>query len=330
MGSPFASLFQLPFQLSWELGSLIVAVTVLLAASAAAIYSWLTPQRDVVTRIQEVVGQSGSAPIRLARSEATTAASLFARLASPLVELTKPLAADEISQLRRQLIHAGRRSRHALEVFVACKVALAVIATATFLHLNSQASNGLRLPMVAVVAVLLCAGGFLLPNVWLTLATTRRQNMLRRSLPDAMDLLVTCVEAGLGLDPALARVARELRLSAPLLASELNLTFLETQAGLPRREALRRLAERTGVGDLRQLAAVLTQTEIFGTSVAAALRVHGDGMRISRMQNAERKAAMVAVKMTIPLVLFILPALVGVLLGPAVVSIATKMFDKAF
>jgi tight adherence protein C len=326
MGTPFAALFNV----SWELGGLIAAVTVLLAASAAAIHSWLTPQRDVVSRIQEVTAQTGSAPIRLARSEATTAASIFGRLAAPLVELTKPLAADEISQLRRQLIHAGRRSRHALEVFVACKVGLAVIATATFLRLNSQTVDGLRMPLVAVVAVLLCAGGFLLPNVWLWLATSRRQNLVRRSLPDAMDLLVTCVEAGLGLDAALSRVARELRLSAPLLAGELNLTFLETQAGVPRREALRRLAERTGVGDLRQLAAVLTQTEIFGTSVAAALRVHGDGMRVSRMQNAERRAAMVAVKMTIPLVLFILPALVGVLLGPAVVSIATKMIDKGF
>lgn len=312
----------------WEVGVLVVGVSVLLAATAAAIHSWATPQRDAVSRIQEVAGQGQGAPVSLSRPEATGAAAAFGRLASPLVALTKPVAADEISQLRRQLVHAGRRSRHAVEIFLGCKAALAVAATAFFLNMNSRAPNGLRFPMVALVAVLICAGAFLAPNVWLSLVTSRRQNRLRQALPDAMDLLVTCVEAGLGLDAALARVSRELARSSPLLAAELNLTFLETQAGIPRRDALGRLAERTGVDDLRQLAAVLTQTEIFGTSVAAALRVHGDGMRINRMQNAERKAAMVAVKMTIPLVLFILPALIGVLLGPAIVSIATKMIDK--
>lgn len=316
------------FGMSWEPLALVVGVTVLLAAAGAAIYSWAVPRRDVVSRIQEVAGQSDSAPIRLARPEATKAGAMLGRLASPLVQLTQPLAAEEMSQVRRQLVHAGHRSKHALEIFLGIKVALAVGATGTFLHINSRAVDGLRMPVAAVVAVLVCAGAFLLPNLWLSLAIGRRKNNLRRALPDAMDLLVTCVEAGLSLDASLSRVARELQLSAPLLAGELNLTFLETQAGIARREALRRLAERTGVDDLRQLAAVLTQTEVFGTSVAAALRVHGDGMRISRMQNAERKAATVAVKMTIPLVLFILPALVGVLIGPAAVSIATKMIDK--
>lgn len=326
MSTVLASLASVP----WQVGVLIIGVTVLFAATAAAIYSWLGPERDAVARIQEVAAQVPGATVSLSRPEATGAAAIFGRLASPLVALTRPVAADEISQLRRKLVHAGRRSRHAVEIFLGCKVGLAVAATACFLELNSRAPNGLRFPMVALVAVLICAGAFLAPNVWLTLVTGRRQNRLRHALPDAMDLLVTCVEAGLGLDTALARVSRELGRSAPLLAAELNLTFLETQAGIPRREALGRLAERTGVDDLRQLAAVLTQTEIFGTSVAAALRVHGDGMRISRMQNAERKAAMVAVKMTIPLVLFILPSLIGVLLGPAFVSIATKMFDKGF
>jgi tight adherence protein C len=137
-----------------------------------------------------------------------------------------------------------------------------------------------------------------------------------------MDLLVTCVEAGQGLDQALLRVATELKAVAPLLASELNTTFFEAQAGLSRRESFRRLAERTGVDDLRQLAAVLTQTEIFGTSIARALRVHAEGMRTVRMHHAERQAGMVSVKMTFPLVLCILPTVVGVVLGPAIVKMA--------
>jgi tight adherence protein C len=114
---------------------------------------------------------------------------------------------------------------------------------------------------------------------------------------------------------------------SPLLAGELNTTFLEAQAGFSRRESFRRLSERTGVDDLRQLAAVLAQTEIFGTSIARALRSHSDGMRITRMQQAERKAAMVGVKMTFPLVLCILPTVIGVVLGPAIVSIAEHLLN---
>jgi tight adherence protein C len=136
-----------------------------------------------------------------------------------------------------------------------------------------------------------------------------------------MDLLVTCVEAGLGLDAAMARVSEEMTLASPILATELNHTFLEVQAGIPRADSFRRLAERTGVEDLRALSAMLIQTDIFGTSVARALRVHSDGMRVKRMQRAEEKAAMVSVKMTIPLVLCILPSLIAVVMGPAVVMI---------
>jgi tight adherence protein C len=143
-----------------------------------------------------------------------------------------------------------------------------------------------------------------------------------------MDLMVTCVEAGLGIDAAMARVADEIGLASPLLGAELNLTFLEVQAGVSRPDAFRRLAERTGVEDLRSLSAMLIQTELFGTSVARALRVHAEGMRVRRMQRAEERAAMVGVKMTIPLVLFILPSLISVLLGPAIVSIFETLFTN--
>jgi tight adherence protein C len=139
---------------------------------------------------------------------------------------------------------------------------------------------------------------------------------------------VTCVEAGLGLDAAMSRVGQEMVLSAPTLAEELNMTFLEVQAGIPRADSFRRLAERTGVEDLRSLSAMLIQTEIFGTSVARALRIHSDGMRVKRMQQAEEKAAMVSVKMTIPLVLCILPSLIAVVMGPAIVMI-TQSFSGA-
>jgi tight adherence protein C len=233
--------------------------------------------------------------------------------------------ANELSQLRRNLIQAGLRSKHAMEAFLASKIVLAAAATLSFLEINRRQPNGLGFPVVGGVALVVCAAAFFVPNLWLGSVTKRRKTSLQRDLPNAMDLLVTCVEAGLGLDQALSRTAAELKLVAPLLAAELNTTFLEAQAGFSRRESFRRLSERTGVDDLRQLAAVLSQTEIFGTSIARALRGHSDGMRIIRMQNAERKAAMVGAKMTFPLVLCILPCVIGVVLGPAIVSIAEHL-----
>jgi tight adherence protein C len=140
--------------------------------------------------------------------------------------------------------------------------------------------------------------------------------------------MVTCVEAGLGLDSAIFRVAQEISVASPVLGSELNLTYLEIQAGIPRADAFRRLADRTGVEDLRSLSATLIQTDVFGTSIARALRVHGDGMRVRRMQLAEEKTAMVGVKMTFPLILFILPSLIAVIMGPAVVSILNNVINR--
>ena len=147
---------------------------------------------------------------------------------------------------------------------------------------------------------------------------------LEQPLPDAIDLLVTCVEAGLSLDAAMARVSQEMELVAPLLAQELKQTMLEIQAGVKRSDAFHRLSHRTGVEDLKSLSAMIIQTELFGTSVSRALRVHSEGMRTKRMQRAEEKAAMVSVKMTVPLIFFILPSLMVVVMGPAALMIIGK------
>jgi tight adherence protein C len=304
---------------SWELGAVALGVAVLLAALAAAVRALASPREG---RAEPAIGAPRAASIRLGAGEANKAGALLSRLAGPLIELVRPSGSNELSQLHIRLIQGGLRSEHAIEAFLASKVAFAVAATLSFLELSSLRPGSLGLPMVSALAMLACAAGFFLPNLWLSSLTDRRKATLRRELPNAMDLLVTCIEAGQGLDQALLRVATELKSVAPLLASELNTTFFETQAGLSRRESFRRLAERTGVDDLRQLAAVLTQTEIFGTSIARALRIHAEGMRIIRMQHAERKAGMVSVNMTFPLVLCILPTVVGVVLGPAIVSMA--------
>ena len=152
-----------------------------------------------------------------------------------------------------------------------------------------------------------------------------RQQIIEDALPDAMDLLVTCVEAGLSLDAAMSRVAQELELVAPVLAQEMKQTLLEIQAGVRRSDAFHRLSTRTGVEDLRTLSAMIIQTEMFGTSVSRALRVHAEGMRTKRMQRAEEKAAMVSVKMTVPLIMCILPSLFAVVIGPAIAMISKRM-----
>jgi tight adherence protein C len=199
-------------------------------------------------------------------------------------------------------------------------VALAGGSVATFIWVNAHRVE--RIEPAFLIAVVAFAGGFYLPDLWLSSRTRARQTAIERGLPDALDLLVTCVEAGLGLDASLQRVADELRLAWRVLADELETTFLETKAGIPRVEGFRRLAARTGVRDLKSLAATLTQTEIFGTSVATALRIQAEGIRVRRMQRAEERAAYVSVKMTLPLILCILPSLLAIVVGPAIINVA--------
>jgi tight adherence protein C len=168
--------------------------------------------------------------------------------------------------------------------------------------------------------------GFLLPELWLSRSVRRRQFRITIALPDALDLLVICVEAGLGLDQAVARVAEELRIAHPDLSDELQLVNLEMRVGKSRTEALRELGVRTGVEDLKSLAAMLIQTDRFGTDLARSLRVHSENLRTKRRQRAEEMAAKTTVKMIPPLVFFIFPALFAVLLGPAVIGVVRQLF----
>jgi tight adherence protein C len=244
--------------------------------------------------------------------------SLWARLLKPLARLSTPQG-DELSRFRMRLIWAGHRGERAVEVFFGAKIALGLLLAS--LPLVVGALRATPLPSAKMLAVVLAAIGFYAPNVWLRSAVASRQLALVRALPDTIDLIVTCVEAGLGLEAALARITGEIALSSPVLASELRHTVGEVQAGVSRADAFRRLAERTGLEELRTLSAMLIQTEMFGTSIARALRVHSSGLRTRRTHRAEERAATVSVKMMLPLILCILPALFAVIMGPAVVRI---------
>jgi len=175
------------------------------------------------------------------------------------------------------------------------------------------------------ILVLTALVGYMLPELWLVARIRARQHRLRLAVPDGLDLLVICVEAGLGLDQALLRVSQELRITHRELSDELQIVTAEMRLGKTRTDALRELAHRTGLDDIKALVAMLVQTERFGTSIAQSLRVHSDDLRMKRRQRAEEAAAKISVKMVPVLVFFIFPALMIVALGPAVIIIMLQL-----
>jgi tight adherence protein C len=177
------------------------------------------------------------------------------------------------------------------------------------------------------LALLVCvpAFGFFLPRFFLKRMIKDRQQRIRLGLPDALDLTVICVEAGLALDQAMMRVGQDLHHAHPDLSDEFHLVNLEMRAGKPRADALRNLVDRTGVDDIRSLVGTLIQTDRFGTSVAQALRVHSDSLRTERRQRAEEQAAKTTIKMVPPLVIFILPSIIFVTIGPAVIELIRQL-----
>ncbi len=230
---------------------------------------------------------------------------------------------DEAKRTRQLLIQAGLRGESAPRILAGAKVLFALCLPLSFLWINSGLEHPLRLGIP--ISVWLCTMGYFAPSFWVSMRARQRRALIERGLPDALDLMVTCVEAGLGLDAAIQRVCADLKLSWPALSEELNLTSLELKAGITRTDAFRRLHGRTGVDELKTLAATLAQAEMFGTSIAVSLRLQASGMRVRRMHRAEERAAVVSVKMTIPLVLCILPSLIAIVIGPAAVNIAHSL-----
>jgi tight adherence protein C len=223
-----------------------------------------------------------------------------------------PKSPSELGKLQLRLVQAGYRRPDALMIFLGVRVAISLVVFVFF---------AMPIVMRPNLGVALCAAAvtYVAAGMWLARAAKKRQHKIRLSLPDALDLLVVSVEAGLGLDQALARVGTELSFAHPELSSELRLVNLELLAGTGRSDALKNLADRTGVDDLRSLVAMLVQTDKFGTSVANSLRVYSETLRTKRRQRAEEAAAKTGVKMVFPLVLCIFPAIWIVTIGPAAI-----------
>jgi tight adherence protein C len=235
-----------------------------------------------------------------------------------------PISPQDATLTRGELIAAGYRNDSALPIFYGLKIIFcATLVLLAFMFRNNVTSNTiLGVVLVATVGFL----GYFGPNFYLDHLVDKRRESLRMSLPDALDLMVISVEAGLGLDQAIQYVARELRITHQILAEELGLLNLEIRAGKRRAEALRNLADRTGESELRKLVAILIQTDKFGTSMADSLRTHSDFMRVRRRQEAEERAGKVGVKLVFPIFFFILPSMLLVAAGPGLLQVFKYLF----
>ncbi len=278
-------------------------------------------------RAEERLEEFRDPTLRRRREEGGSTAEAMTRVlerATPaLAKPLQPKNEKEVSKLRQRLTYAGFRSENATTVFLGLKFFCLLVGLTMggggLLFFGVSMQTALRSGMFA-------CGLFFLPDVLLMLLAKRRKEAIFLGLPDALDLLVVCVESGLGLDQAMRKVAEEMKKSYRVIAEEFGVCNLQLQMGRSRSECLQELGQRSGVDDLRSLASILVQADKFGSSIAQALRVQSESMRVRRRQIAEEKAAKTAVKLIFPLVLFIFPGIFVVLVGPAGISMYREMF----
>ena len=303
---------------------LVIAIStfVCIALGMLGVY-WLVykPQSAATERLRRLAGREGGTVQNMPSAvipDDKPATELAQKIASPLNKLLPP-SASEARKLQKQLMHAGFRSPEAPIIYrgmqLGAMAGFPLIVAGVCAILAKPLGDALVYIIVAFVA------GFFLPRYFLSRVTKNRQRELRWGLADALDLMVVSVEAGLGLNAAMMKVATELRDVHGPIAIEFELANLEIRVGRDRDEALRNLAERTGVDDLRSLVAMLIQTDKFGTSIAKGLRVFSDSLRTKRRQRAEQEAQKAAVKLLFPLACFLFPTLFIAILGPAALNL---------
>lgn len=298
---------------------ILVAVFLSVAGLTWGVGLWLSGGRVIGQRLEQISEQS---------SVLDTAAEVghqwrakVVKLASPLARLSAPKEGWETSNLRVRFMQAGLRSAGWPVIFFSSKTLLALLLPGLLMlagGIGDKSNNSVLLPFVLL---LLASIGYYFPNSLLSIAINARQQELREALPDAVDLMTVCVEAGLALDAALARAGDEMDLRSPALADELNLVRLELRVGSTRENALRNFALRAGVEDVTIFVTMLLQSERFGTNVADSLRILAETMRDHRQIRAEEAAAKIPVKLLFPLIFFIFPSLFLVMIGPAMIGI---------
>jgi tight adherence protein C len=282
--------------------------------------------------VDEVAGKKSGFRARISHDGAfltgSSAPSRIGGLKSRIISVArtigdrfKPKDAEEVSHVETMFLNAGLKSRNAVVLFFGAKVLLAAVFLFSFMLVKFAAGMRLTVPNTLMLACLSTLIGFYGPNFWLNGKIARRRDKIILGFPDALDLMVVCTEAGMGLDAALKRVGEEMRLSNKALSDEFKILNLELRAGKSRAKVLRSLGKRIGLEDVNTLMTLLIQTDKFGTSVGQALRVHSDAMRTRRMQKVEEVAAKLPVKLLFPTVFCIFPALFLIVLGPAMITV---------
>jgi tight adherence protein C len=297
------------------LGGLFVAIGLFTGLGAATLLARTSPERRRLRELATVGGPISSRNVEQIR--------LIERLDPRLERMARamPKSPKEMSRLRRRLAAAGIQSFGAAVLYSVAELTLPLLfAAGPFFVMVGRTAW-----IIALVAGVV---GYMVPGLILTRLITKQKRRIENGLPDALDLMIVCIEAGCGLDQAILKTSVELEISHPALASELRLITTEVRAGKSRIEAFKNFAARTRVDDVRALVAMLVQTDKFGTSIAQALRTHAETSRTKRRQRAEEKAAKVGVKLVFPLVFFLFPAFYVVTLGPAIIQFVRVFFGQ--
>ena len=249
--------------------------------------------------------------------------NVFTTLLGLLGNIVKPKP-EEVSKLEKSFLQAGFRKNISM-IFFGSKVAMALLLPILFFFVKVSAFKAMPTLQFTFAILALAMIGFYFPNVWISRRIGQRKDQIFKGFPDALDLMVVCVEAGTSLDAAIAKVGDEMALGNKTLSNEFKLLSLELRAGKSRKEALQNLAHRCDLDDINSLVTLLIQTDKFGTSVAQALRVYSDSMRTTRQQKAEEQAAKLPVKMIFPMIFFLFPALAVVVLGPGMIRMVKAL-----
>ncbi|MBW2514134.1 MAG: type II secretion system F family protein [Deltaproteobacteria bacterium] len=254
--------------------------------------------------------------------------NVFTQFLSVIGSKINPGRSKEDGNIKLKFLRAGLRGSNIPTIFWGTKVLLAIVLTMTFVVIVVIFSPAIKSSHLMMGIIFFVFMGLMLPDIWLRSKTARRKEKITKAFPDALDLLVVCVEAGMGLDAAISRVGNELELNHSVLSRELHLLNLELRAGKSRPIALRNLAYRTDIDDVNSLVTLLIQTDRFGTSVAQALRVYADTFRTTRFQRAEELAAKISTKLIFPLTVCIFPSFFVVVLGPAAIQMYRMLLQS--
>ncbi|CAB3792365.1 hypothetical protein LMG28688_03494 [Paraburkholderia caffeinitolerans] len=287
------------------------------ALTFGAMYAFMP--RSMRRRVEQAGGANAAPTLPVPETPAWV--EKLAEVSAPLSKLSAPKEGGDVSALRVLLMNAGWRAPGAVALFLGTRTVLALalpLAAAVWFTGAALRVNTATLPMMLVG---LAGLGYYLPGFVLQRCIARRKQIIFEDFPDAIDLMTVCVEAGLGLDAAIMKVAEEIRLRSPVIATELELMLLEMRSGFSKEQALRNFAMRTGVEDIDGFATMLIQADRFGTSIGASLRVLSDTLRTRRRMRAEERAAKIAMKLLFPLMFCIFPTLLTVLMGPAFINI---------